>query len=1338
MESKNFLKIGSINVRDTIAPYMYVNKAIQLDYDILLLSDTNKNRSLTHNGVITYNEHQSVATLILNKHIKSKLFYANSHLVTIKLNRPSLFITNYYIRPSNNEDTLEHLTKLKDIINRATHQLIMGDLNAHHESLGDKNNARGEEMFSLLVDHGWALLNDSNETTYTGTRGDVSSTDWACITGNLAHFCKWYIDTSFDGMSDHRLMTVEYHLTTPLLSANTKVVVKPQKFLKKIHSLTADGNVEDWSLHYEQAVLFAEKEVKNKHQDNIWSPELDAERDKIRELISTIKRRRYIEHPSYISSLKHQLQALVKLHKLNVHAARIQARLKLLQNTNVTNVFSNVTAALKSRNRHHVSTITVGDNLVTDSNIVANTILDRFYAGSEVVDSFDNLHSSAEADPSITEFEIHRALHSFQRGKAPGHDRVNAELLCLWFKSDKAYWVKLLNYWFANCNFPDQFKTSLIVPIIKNPIIGNNINNIRPIGLLTTLSKTYEKIISHRLRHFCETSRYFGNEQHGFRPRLGTLTALHAIQAERVHNQAGRHELIVSLDIKGAFDNVLHSSIIKALISAGCSSNLVEIMKSYFTNRQALIKIRDSTVTRPMKRGVIQGGSISPPLFVITLEQALRKIRSAINTVTSAKITMVVYADDINFVISSTEGLARPIQLAQQLFMVANRALADLGLSLSPAKTQLLLTNHENVAMKIKLGEDVVSFKNHIRILGVTFSFDRTFVQHVSTVITKARIKLKQLTPTLRTKHGLSREAKCILVTAIIYPTVTYAAHVWFREDSTFRKISNFNRELVISSTNSYRTISKASTLAVSPVIPLQYSAKRVHDMFYARRKKTFNQILIEKTPSITQYQYPPLQCPFEITHRVTDTDRYEFTTQGHAIFTDGSRADSSVGAAYAVLKDGSLIHQKLIKLPPHCSVFQAELTAIDAALDTVGQFDHDCTKIFSDSLSGLLAICNPATTTSLALHIHKRIVSLNASGHRVQLNWIKAHIGLQGNEYADSLANAARVSGELGFVPLPFSLIRKKITKKVKTKLNDEYRNEVWGRTIKLFVPDLLNNWNKKLILNDQTILLYTGHLPTRQFLHERKKVDSPLCSCGQIQTLIHLITTCVDQATHNIHHARKAKLPLSALLGPTNDFAIHPKVHRYIVLRAPSLIAGLIQSAATLTTQTEVIPPLTMLHISTANEVTNRNQQLFIRFNDIIDENHETYNWLPPLNNITRIQVVEEENSPPPKRHRSIQPMLITRSMDDLPALEQARKRPCLPRRCGNQEAQLLREYHRFFLLDGDRISFVDGLQSHPDLTWRPARRTTVPSNADDSLLFARPDLNSLLSVAHDGSFE
>jgi len=153
----------------------------------------------------------------------------------------------------------------------------------------------------------------------------------------------------------------------------------------------------------------------------------------------------------------------------------------------------------------------------------------------------------------------------------------------------------------------------------------------------------------------------------------------------------------------------------------------------------------------------------------------------------------------------------------------------------------------------------------------------------------------------------------------------------------------------------------------------------------------------------------PLTRAPTEIPHNVIN------------IFTDGTKIRGKVGAAAVIVKDVIVLHQSKYKLYERYSVNQTEQVAILRALEQLQnlQLAEDAEKIVvvnTDSKVTQDTLQNRNKHYILIGNIRKEIKRLEDHQWTVLFNWVKALVGIQGNEMADRLAKKAATDdvGEL------------------------------------------------------------------------------------------------------------------------------------------------------------------------------------------------------------------------------------------------------------------------------------------------------------------------------------
>ena len=113
--------------------------------------------------------------------------------------------------------------------------------------------------------------------------------------------------------------------------------------------------------------------------------------------------------------------------------------------------------------------------------------------------------------------------------------------------------------------FPNQLKVAKVIPVYKSGP-SNGLQNYRPISLLSSLSKIFEKVILRRLVSFLERHNLTIPSQFGFRHKHSTIHLILDLLTECHQNiEKKRFSALIFLDIGKAFDSVCHKKLFKKL-----------------------------------------------------------------------------------------------------------------------------------------------------------------------------------------------------------------------------------------------------------------------------------------------------------------------------------------------------------------------------------------------------------------------------------------------------------------------------------------------------------------------------------------------------------------------------------------------------------------------------------------------------------------------------------------------------------------------------------------------------------------------------------------------------
>lgn len=228
--------------------------------------------------------------------------------------------------------------------------------------------------------------------------------------------------------------------------------------------------------------------------------------------------------------------------------------------------------------------------------------------------------------------------------KSPGLDGIPMEVV--------KRLVLELPYSFADmCNkvvleeeVPDPWKEGRVVLVKKPNRDGDVPADYRPICLLNSLAKAYEKVLTHRLTQEVEMKNVLHPLQFGFRRGRSTTDAVSKLVEIATAARGGswytrQIPVVVMLDIRNAFNSIPWGSIFSAM-EKGISSYLRRVIYKYLIGRKLVYFAADGVVRQSMHRGVPQGSIVGPTLWNLAYNNILR-----IPMPEGVKI--IAFADDI-------------------------------------------------------------------------------------------------------------------------------------------------------------------------------------------------------------------------------------------------------------------------------------------------------------------------------------------------------------------------------------------------------------------------------------------------------------------------------------------------------------------------------------------------------------------------------------------------------------------------------------------------------------------------------------------------------------------
>ncbi len=164
---------------------------------------------------------------------------------------------------------------------------------------------------------------------------------------------------------------------------------------------------------------------------------------------------------------------------------------------------------------------------------------------------------------NIDEENVSEIINKLSPKTSFGFDGISAKLL----KSIKTAVIKpitiIINQMINTGIFQDKFKIGKIIPIFKKDD-ETQFTNYRPITLLPTISKIFEKIIFKQLYEIFLDNKLLYHSQYGFREGHSTeYTSLELIDRITLEMNKMNTPISIFLDLSKAFDTLDHQILIK-------------------------------------------------------------------------------------------------------------------------------------------------------------------------------------------------------------------------------------------------------------------------------------------------------------------------------------------------------------------------------------------------------------------------------------------------------------------------------------------------------------------------------------------------------------------------------------------------------------------------------------------------------------------------------------------------------------------------------------------------------------------------------------------------------
>lgn len=1136
-----------------------------------------RNHYTGSNGVIT----------LVHKSLYSSPLPLNTDLQAVAVNvfHPNfgyVSVCNVYI----SHDVVLSLSNLVSLYNQLPKPcFIVGDFNSHHPLWGSPDhNPRGLTVEDFLINNNnICLLNDGSPTFFHLGHKVFSHVDLSLVSDSLLPHLFWSIHEDLN-FSDHFPIIISF---PPSLNYSINDSFRPWAYARadwckyqevissRIEEIVQFNNINDSVAQLNNIILDASSQyipkcIFRKKCVPWWT----------REIGNLIKQRKkafkiYRKHPSidnFIEFKKLRAKARLLINsQRNVHWVSF---LSSIDRPVDQKTMWNQLRRIKGKYPYNPITIIVNSASETISNpLLQCEIFAQHFAHISKSINYDQdfqilknrienepiMNLSENNEPYNIEFnynELDLALKNC-KSSATGPDLISYPMIKNLSTKSKEHLLALYNEIWLNGEFPDVWKTSIIIPILKPERNPKDPMNYRPISLISCVSKILEKMVNSRLGWILEHNGLLSTRQNGCIPNRSTLDSLALIQHTILKGFASKEKVVaISLDIEKAFDLTWRYKVLLKLKDWGIKGRLFKFLEQFLNDRKIQVKIKNC-LSSPvlLENGILQGSSLSATLWNIVISDIIQCFPLPVN--------YTIYVDDILIYMShpNLKLIEETLQAALNNLILWSKSN---GPKFSEEKTKLIVFSKRKFKHQLMLNFNgvILQESNEIKLLGMIMDARLKWKNHINFIKARANKAMNILQVLNNKNNGVSRQVLLRLYKTYVRPIIEYGAPIYnSAPKALLDKLEPIQNTALRIATGAFKSSRIENLLVDAGESPLMFRREYLINNYMSRvlfnkhspmreilTKISFldSELFVNQTKPLSLWFYentnnyteifsssvirrpvnsnPPwtllipkidylskkqkkIVLPIEFKNIFFEYISNNCPENSILCFTDGSKNGNIVGAAYKI--DSYTVNYRLHKFS---SSFTAEASALELCL--IQLLNNNVTRnihIFSDSKSLISAVQQNIPNNVIVQNIKNLCHLILSKGNSLKITWIPSHCGIPGNEHVDLAAK------DPNYHELSTELILPDFKNHLKTLVKFKWQN--WWDNISL--PNKIRDikisvfpWtssNRKIRAEEKILTrLRIGHSRlTHKYLMER--TDPPICdSCSVQITVEHILCHC------------------------------------------------------------------------------------------------------------------------------------------------------------------------------------------------------------------------------------
>ena len=243
-----------------------------------------------------------------------------------------------------------------------------------------------------------------------------------------------------------------------------------------------------------------------------------------------------------------------------------------------------------------------------------------FYPPEDTDDCMFDVGNEHELVEDVDIKTLIKLVKFLKRRKDPGPDTIHNEVFRLGTTTSLFHHLAKLFTFFIQLGYiPTTWKIATLHMLLEPDKVPSLTNSYRPISLISSIMKLFERVIEQRLCSHLEQTGFINKHQSGLKRAKSTNDHLFRLSQSIMESfNRGEHVVATFLDFGKAFDNVWHDGLRYKIFQLDLPTKMTCWLSDFLVGRVIQVNVNGFFYNQiNPKAGVPQDSVLSPLLFLI-------------------------------------------------------------------------------------------------------------------------------------------------------------------------------------------------------------------------------------------------------------------------------------------------------------------------------------------------------------------------------------------------------------------------------------------------------------------------------------------------------------------------------------------------------------------------------------------------------------------------------------------------------------------------------------------------------------------------------------------------